>query len=159
MLDATGPKTFAIHLAAGTTGKSDAGLVAELVLGQTMRCVDPQYGEGGRFTDVTEIHTIPRDPDPLCLKAYGYEADVAGSGFSIRFSAMAYVFANGSIAFHMDFEDPGGWQQPESEELVGFTMLLVDQKIRLFFERRPRGGWMRTYGKWRHGEFFSCPDA
>ena len=156
MVDGIGPKAFAIHMDGRAKGAMDPRFPAIFTLGQTRRCVEPQWGEGGRFTSVTATHAIPRGPDPGCLEAWGYEADAPGSGFSIRLSAMEHLYSSGSMLLHMIFRDTWGWQQRESEELVGFTMHLLDRKLQLFNEWPPGGGWARIYGEWRHGIFFSC---
>ena len=151
---ATEPKTFALNLEAGAQGVADPGLHAALVLGQVMRCIDLRFGEGGRFSNASDIHPIQKDPNPSCIGAWAFEAYAVQPGFSIKLTPMIYVFRDGSSPFHMDFEDVWGWQKRDSEALVGHTMKSVDRKLSLLFKFPPGKHWLRTYGQWKHGVFF-----
>ncbi len=149
-----GPKAFGVNLDAASWGSKDPQYFAAIVLGQILRCVDPQYGEGGVFRSITTIFQAPKDPNPDCLGAWAFRGHVAGSGFVIKLGAVINIFSDGSAPLSMDFEDGFGWQARESEKLVGFTMSCVDAKLDLLFQWPPGRKWLRTHGQWRHGEFF-----
>ena len=151
MNSVTGPKVFAVNLDGQGQGP---GLFAALILGRVKRRVDSQYGVGGQFPIVSEIGAITKDPNPDCLGAWGFEARLTKPVYSIKLAPMIFVFRDGSSPLHMDFEDARGWQTPESERLVGYTMQCVDRELATFFQFPPGRHWFRTYGEWRHGVFF-----
>jgi hypothetical protein len=151
-MNASDPKGFVINLSFRVDRPAFAQ--AAIVLGQALRCADPQYGEGGGFTTVSAIHNIERDPDPTCIWASGFDASHNQPQASINLAAAVHAFASGSALFYMTFADTLGWRHRESEELVGATMDCVDLKMDLLFQFPPGDRWVRTSGAWRHGAFF-----
>jgi hypothetical protein len=152
MWDAFGPKTFVTNLDVEGFGinpdaKGRAFFQQAIIALSCFRAAI-----GGLFSDIMPRDVKDHVPDPSYLERWVFQAQVSGTGFAIRLFVSAMLRSNDptSMYLHIDFEDSFGWQNPQSERIVGTTMRLATEKLGVYWHHR----FIQSGGQWRHGIIF-----